>query len=247
MKFLALWLLLTAFVCAQDTIPRGTVLPAQLNSSLNSRKTPAGERITARVMQDVPLAGGKKIPAGAKLIGHVVRVQPASSVQPAEIAIRFESVKSGKRSIPVTTNLRAMASLMEVEDAQTPKTGPDRGTPWAWVTRNLVGGEVAYGYGGPVARGIDVMGEVVVDGVLARVAANPQAGCRGEADQDDRPQALWVFSSDACGLYGYPEMQIAHAGRTTPVGEIKLASPANFIIRRGSGILLRVNASATEK
>ena len=53
---------------AQISIPLGTVLPAQLNSSLNSRKTKPGERITARIMQDVPLPAGRKIRAGAEVV-----------------------------------------------------------------------------------------------------------------------------------------------------------------------------------
>lgn len=247
MKFPALCLLLGACAFAQDAIPIGTVLPAQLNSSLNSRKSHTGQSISARVMQDVPLPGGKRIRAGAKVLGHVVNVQAASDRQPAEIVVRFESVHSGTRSIPITANLRALASLVEVEGAQTPTTGPDRGTPWTWATRNLVGGEVAYGNGGPVARGEDVVGKAVIDGVLVPVSANPRAGCRGEINNNKRAQALWVFSSDACGLYGYADVRIAHAGRSIPVGEVKLTSPANFLIRSGSAILLRVNVSGVEE
>jgi hypothetical protein len=247
MKFLALCLLLiallviTSFVFAQDAIPSGTVLPVQLNSSLDSRKTESGKTITARLMQDVPLPKGTRIRAGAKIVGHVENVQPAASGQPAEITIQFVSLKSGKQLIPITTHLRAMASLLEVEGAQTPTTGPDRGTPGAWITRNLIGGEVAYGNGGPVARGIDIVGEAVMDGVLVPVAANPRAGCRGEISPNAQPQALWVFSSDACGAYGFPDVSIGHAGRTAPYGLIRLNSFRNFVVRSGAGVLLRVN------
>jgi hypothetical protein len=82
----------------------------------------------------------------------------------------------------------------------------------------------------------------VPDGVLVRVSSRPGTKCRGEFYGNDRPQALWVFSSDACGLYDFPNITLAHAGRTSPLGEITLQSnKGNVNILAGSGILLRVN------
>ena len=242
MRFVAAaFLLSTSLALGQTAIPAGTVLPVGLNSSLNSRKSASGKMVTARIMQDVPLAGGTKIHAGSKVVGRVLTVQPATKGQAAEIAFEFDHVRFAHSDVPIHANLRALASLMDVEGAQTPTTGPDRGTPSNWITRNLVGGEVAYGDGGPVARGTDIVGTALADGVLVPVSANVHAGCRGEISDNHRQQALWVFSSDACGIYGYPDVLIAHSGRTEPSGNIRLTSPKDFIIRSGSGMLLRVN------
>ncbi len=138
------------------------------------------------------------------------------------------------------TNLRALASMMDVEDAQVPPTGPDRGTPWVWETRNLIGGEEAYGEG-PVARGTDIVGQALASGVLIPAKSNATTGCRGEVAGNANAQALWVFSSDACGLYDLPKLTLGHAGRTDPVGLIKLLSDkGNVKVPAGSGLLLRV-------
>jgi len=226
---------------AQTSIPPGTVLPAQFNSSLSSQKNKPGDQVTARIMQDVPLSPGK-IHAGAKLIGQVLRVKTPRNGQAAEITLRFDIVDSGRHPIPILTNLRALASMMEVADAQIPPTGTDRGTPWAWATRNLIGGEVAYGEGGPVMHAGDVVGQSLFGGVLVPARASADRRCRGEVAGNNRPQAFWVFASDACGVYGMDDVQIAHAGQTPPVGEITLTSKTEKVeIRSGSGMLLRVN------
>jgi hypothetical protein len=220
------------------------VLPVELRSSLNSQKSKPGQTITARLMQDVPLSPGKKIRAGAKVLGQVVDVKPAQGGQPAAMTLRFDAVNFGHRSVPVTTSLRALASMLEVEDAQIPPTGPDRGTPWAWATRDLIGGEVAYGQGGPVARGTQIVGQALTEGVLAPVEASRSSGCRGEEAGNARPQALWVFSSDACGVYGFAGVTINHAGRRAPEGQITLISQKEKLdIKSGSGLLLRVNSA----
>ena len=238
--FLITLIVLSTRLFAQEKIPVGTILPVQLNSALRSNKARAGEQITARLMQDVPLPGGHKIHAGVKVIGHIVSARPAVNGMMSDLSLSFDTLAIGKRRIAMITNLRALASMMDVEDAQIPPTGPDRGTPWVWTTRNLIGGEVAYGEG-PVARGSDIVGQALASGVLVRVKPNAALGCRGEVVGSLQPQALWVFSSDACGLYDLPNLTLGHSGRTDPVGLIKLlCDKGNVKVRAGSGMLLRV-------
>ena len=246
MKALALSVLLfTAAAFAQQAIPVGTVLPVQLSSSLNTQKSKAGQAIRGRIMQDVPISAGNTIRAGATLEGHVLDVKPASNRAPAEITLEFDTLKSRHTSLPVATNLRAIASMMDVEDAEVPSTGPDRGTPWAWVTRNLIGGEVAYGEGGPVARGDQVVGQALYGGVLVPLRAQPGSHCRSDIAGNTQPQALWVFSSDACGVYGLEGVEVPHAGRTAPIGKITLTSKQGDLkISGGTGMLLRVISSS---
>ena len=245
LMFLAVPVLFACGVFAQSSIPPGTILPARLNSSLNPRKIHPGQRITARIMQDVPLPSGRKIPSGSKLAGQILSVE-THGPQSAKINFRFDQLHFSHHSVGISAHLRALASVMQVEDAQTPPTGPDRGTPWVWATRNLIGVEVAYGTG-PVARGTEIVGEGVIDGVLLPARANPDRGCRGEAAGNSAPQAFWVFSSDACGVYGLEDLQISHAGRTPPVGEVMLSSNTGRLnVRAGSGLLLRVNFVAEQ-
>jgi len=193
------------------------------------------------VMQDVPLSPGSKIHAGAKVIGHVVELKPANGASGARVSLRFDAIVVSKQRLPITTNLRALASMMAVEQAQLPETGPDRGTSENSWTTDQIGGEVVYG-GWEVANGLRPVGEPTAHGVLVHVSAKPGTKCRGEIQGIDRLQALWVFSSDACGAYDFEDLEIVHAGRSNPVGEITLASEHGDVnVRAGSGMLLRVN------
>jgi hypothetical protein len=241
---IAIFLLFAATSFAQGGIPGGTILPVKLNSSLNSKKSKAGQEITGRLAQDVPLASGLKIHAGAKLVGHIIAVTRASGGG-AELTFRFDKLDIGGRPVSLTANLRAIASMLEVHEAQVPTSGPDRGTPsTAWVT-DQIGDETDYHGGWSVTNGPDVVGKSLLSGgVLVRVSSRPWTKCRGEIDNNNQPQALWVFASDACGSYGFADLTIAHAGRTDPVGQIVLTSERGDIdVRGGSGLLLRVIGS----
>ena len=238
---LAVVLLVAAAAWAQTAVPRGTILPVALMSSINTRKVHAGQKIKAEIMQDVP-AAGHMIPRRTKVVGHVI-YGAATNNGGSSLSLKFDYLQLRSEVIAIVTDLRAIASFMAVYDAQLPLTGPDRGTSDnAWTTVQ-VGGDVVYRGGGPVTSDHQVVGMPVVGGgVLVHITARPGSPCRGPLD-GDQPQALWVFSSDACGIYGFNDLMIRHAGRTAPIGEIVLTSTRKDLkLPAGTGLLLRVEA-----
>jgi hypothetical protein len=228
------------------TIPSGTIFPVRLNATLSSAKCKPGQEITARIMQDVPLPKGAKIPEGSKVIGHIVDVAPATASSPARISLRFDKLLSSHQTVAITANLRAIAGFMQINEAQTPPVGPSESDVYRWLTTVQVGGDAVYGEGGVVTAAENanlVVGKAVNGGVLSQVRAKAGTKCRGAIDGNDAPQAFWVFSSDACGTYGFQHIYIAHAGRTDPRGVIVFISDTgNVKIPGGAGILLRINA-----
>jgi hypothetical protein len=230
----------TSVVRAKTVVPDGLVLPARLNSTLSSKNSKPGEVVTARIMQNVPLPDGGKIPAGATLEGRVISVDPASRENGGGITFRFDTLKVSQEKIPIAVHLRAIASFMDVNKAQLPTTTSDRGgSPDSWTTIQI-GGDVVYRGGGPVKNRAGNVGVPVEGGVMSRLSANSARGCR---DADERPMALWLFSSDACGTYDLPDLAVDHVAQPTETGEIRLrSSKGNVNVRSGAGLLLRVEA-----
>ncbi len=241
-----LWLLaailaLPAAVKAQDALPAGTILPISLDKSIDASKVHPGQQIQGEIMQNIP---GTPVRRGAKVLGHVVGAKSLASGQ-AKLEICFDTVKSHRQTIPIKTNLRALASYLEVEEAQIPEDMSSRGlTPETWTTQQI-GGDQVYRGGGPVAVGLTTVGEPTSYGALGDPRVLPGSSCRGVVAGATRPQAFWLFSTDACGIYGYPNLRIEHAGRTDPVGTIVFASDhGKLLLRIGSGILLRVQGNS---
>ena len=224
-------------------IPAGTILPVRLNRGFSSKNARAGQEITGRLMQDVPLPNAQKIPEGARLRGTVVAVSSARKSTTGRVSFRLDHIEVHRHSVAIVTGLRALASFMEVQYAQIPETTPGFGTPYSWATTDLIGGGVKYGVGGPVTdRGSEVVGTGTFSGVLVHVGAQPESGCRGgDAGSNHDLQALWVFSADSCGVYGMSGIRIAHAERTVPLGKIVISADSGDVnVRGGSGMLLRV-------
>ncbi len=246
-KVLVLSLLLQSAALVAQEIPAGTTVPAMLRTTLDSRKAEAGQKIEARVMQDIPLGSQVRIRAGSKLVGHVVEVTAASATSGSRIVISFDRLRMNGAGIPVTMSLRSLASMMEVFEAQLPTNAiDDYGTsPSDWITVQIGGDAVYRGAGIVMSPDARVVGKSTAAGaVTAKLTASREGGCRGAVSGDDREQALWLFSTSACGAYGFGDLKIAHAGRRDPIGQIILESERDVHLSGGSGLLLRLTTPA---
>jgi hypothetical protein len=212
-----------------------------LDNTLDSSRTKPGELISAKLRQDVPLPNGQKIKRNSKLSGHIVAVSPESSSAQAMVTVQFDHIAVDKNSVPITVSLRALASMEAIAQAKMP-VNPNSGygtSSWDW-NMLLIGGQAAFN-GQRTVKSQDgkVVGKVVEPGAILGVPmANPERGCSG-APPDSSEQAFWIFSTDACGVYGFKDLNIAE--NTGAKGQIVLQSPQKIVVRDGSGLLFQTN------
>lgn len=230
-----------AGIGAIPKIPVGTTLPISFEHALSSKGLTQGQRIEGRLMQDVPLPGGEKIASGAKLHGSILGVV-AGEKGGASISFRLDSLESKAGVTPIVVGLRAMASFRAVQAAEAPYEQGSSGTPADWATTLQVGGDRRYGSGGKVTnrRGRKVGKATTNGGVLARLEDAPGSPCAGWPDAAT-PQAVWIFSADACGLFDLKGVRVVHLGNKEPLGAITLGREEGEIqIMKSSAMLLRV-------
>jgi hypothetical protein len=225
-----------------SSLPAGTILPVRLEDTISVKEAQQGQLIEAKIMQDVPLPDRETIPAKSIMKGSIVSVERDNEGVGSKVTVKFNQLEASKETLTIATYLRAIASFRAVRSAQIPLTGSDGGTPDGWGDTVQIGGDVRFGDGGAVRNHAkQKVGKGVRGGVLVRVRANPALGCDGPVDGDDHPQALWVFSADACGVYDLKGTKIARTGKSAPAGEITLHFEKDDAkLEAGTGILLRI-------
>jgi hypothetical protein len=244
-----IWLkLASAFLCsvtmlaAQD-LPGGTALPVMVNSTLDAKKDKPGEKIEGKTAQEILLPSGAKIKSGSHVTGHVVRVvKPTGSG--SRIVVKFDQIENEGTITPLSVSLRALASMESVYNAKLP-TGAqsDYESSGEWTTKQ-VGGDVVNRGRGVVASSTGIVGRYSGTGVWGKLISGLDGTCPA-TDGENGEQLLWVFSTSACGVYGFSDVKLTRDGRTDPVGQIELQSGKDLLVRGGSGWLLVVNAAAT--
>jgi hypothetical protein len=209
---------------AAELIPAGTILPVTLNSTLRSDKRESGATITATVLQDVPLGAGKTLRRGSKVTGHVIEtVTPGKGSDESRVSFQFDGLRFENRTVPITANLKALASFMEVDAAQVPTSGGDGVSEADWSLVKIGGDQV-------------------------KINPDVSVECGGGNNANNSAQAFWLFSPDACGTYGLGDVQIGRSGRSAPLGEVTLTSNGKAVrVGRGSAMLLRVDGRGHEE
>jgi len=240
--FAILLLCLVAGCLSGQQIPAGTLLPAMLDDTFDSEKSQPGEAISAKLRQDVPLPGGRKIKRESKIVGHVVAVSPASDGNPFQITVRFEQIEVNKRPVNIDVGLRAYATMELVAQSRQPANADSGFGTSVWdLNLSQVGGQIAYTGQKIVKWNGQVVGRIPQPGaVLAVPMANPEYGCAGPG-ANTAEQAFWVFSTNACGIYGNNDLTLVSGVGGTSPGQIVFKSPKKITVRGGSGWLLQVN------
>ena len=240
-SFVAILLALIPLHGAQPVqpLPVGTLLPVMLGSSLDSNKSKPGEKISAKLKQDVPLPDGGTVKAGMEIVGHIVAVKRGAAGANAQVVFVFDHVRLDGQDRSITTSLRALASMMAVFQARQPmnSVAMDSSSTWDYNTRQ-VGGDVVYGRK-DVRSGDGVVAMTPEPGwVVGIPLGNPTEGC--PTPENKNLQAFWIFSTNACGVYGEEGMQISRQPADTKDGQITLTASKHVLVRGGSGLLLTV-------
>jgi hypothetical protein len=228
-----------------EAIPAGTIILLRLNSTLRSDKSASGDAITATIMQDVSLAAGGTLPAGSKVTGYVVEaITSGRGSDEPRISFQFDQIRLGSQTIPITANLRAVASKAATL-AATPRL---TSSEYADNQVQIGGDQISYGSDAPVMVGSQVVGKYTNQGVLAFVGQHLGTQCGGTIDANAHLQALWLSSVNACRQYGFGDLRILHSGRTEPLGEVTLTSNGEALkVGKGSAMLLRIDGSRNEE
>jgi hypothetical protein len=212
---------------ASQGLSPGTTLPIQFERSVDSSHVQAGDAVVAKTTQQVRLANGQVLPAGAHVTGHVVATKafifdktPYAKQQASTLTIRFDSVESKGETLPLQVYVRAMADPLAVWDAERPQaTDMD-----PLSTRTQIGGDQVIPSQSEVrSQDDDIVGYNRHGGVYAHLisaAGNGPVSC----DASDTEQSMGHFSASACGLYGYTDVRVLDAGKSGNTSTLTLSA-----------------------
>jgi hypothetical protein len=222
-------------------IPPGTIIPVRLDKPISIKDAKRGQAVEAKVAQMVPLSTGEKIALRATVKGSILSAETDPDGPGVKLTLKFDHLEDHKETMTISTYLRAIASPRAVQSAQMAHSGVDIGTPNGWADTVQIGGDVRFGDGGAVRnRAKQQVGKGVAGGVLVHVSANPAVGCEGPVGSD-YPQALWVFSADACGAYDLKGVKVAQTGKSAPAAGFTLHFERDDgKLEAGTAMLLRI-------
>lgn len=259
MSVAKLWLLAVlcpGFATAQSGSPvrssfaPQTTLPVVFTKTVDANHAKAGDAVFARTLQTVRLADRREVKAGAQVLGHVLTAQgfaydkaPYAKQKQAVLEVQFDSLTAGQGDVvPLHVSLRAMADSFASTAAYEPRPSDED----SLQSTVQVGGDVVTPSQSEVTNQHgDVVGYNKHGGVYAHLIASTSAAGVGQCDGSGTEQSMGTFSASACGLYGFPELNLTATSFGPAASSFTLVSSRRTPeVHRGSTALLEV-ASTT--
>lgn len=94
--------LLSAFKPAPVIVPEGTTLHLVVETSLSSATSKAGDRVVARLADDVSVGDKVALPEGTEVLGQVTAAVPSGRVKGlARLAFDFDRIRLKGKELPI--------------------------------------------------------------------------------------------------------------------------------------------------
>lgn len=221
---------------AAPTLAPGSVIGAELTKSVDAKKAKVGQPVTAKSLADLrDTSGNVVVSRGAKLLGHVTEVKPATKQEPqSTLGIIFDKVenKHGKQTqeIAMHAAIQALAKPQPSPMMQEEEPGPSGGP-----------GGASSGQAGTMGGSRPGMGTGNAGGPGPGAAPPRQGGDMGGAPMDGQQQqgGAPAINANSHGVIGIPNLTLSPQASPTE-GSILTSARGNVKLDGGTLLVLRV-------
>ena len=205
-------------------IAPGSVIPVQLQKTVDAKKAKTGDEVVATVTQDMKTnSGDVLVPKDTKILGHVTTAQAHSKEQKeSELAITFDHAVVKGNQMPLPMSIQAVIAPQPSNPAG---GGGDQGSTAP-----------------PSSNSTSPMAGRTPTGGTSQ-AAQPSNYPPGEGSSESQPQtnARPPITGNTQGVIGMPDVKLETTAQNTTQGSVMTSEKNNVRIEKGTMLLLRVN------
>jgi len=211
------------------TLPSGTAMKAELNSSVDSRKVKVGEKVEAHTTEAVKYGGKVIVPKGAKLEGHVTEATARSKGDSGStLAIQFDKAIA-KKGEEISLNVAILAIAAPQSDFSGGSPGPGS-DPMGGLGASAAGGS-PMGASRPQNPTPETPG---YPGEAAGAPLGSTIGANGSTQ----------LTASSRGVYGLKELKLMAASSSTGLKTVITSSGKNVRLASGTRLLLLAQTGA---
>jgi hypothetical protein len=133
-------LVLSMAVLAQISVRPGIILLLLSDSILSSKAESAGQAVTARLVQNIPLAEGSTSMPGNTIVGRTIELNATADAAGATTAYRFDEFTAYKKHSLIPISSRSVHSSKNAVTVQASQSRQDDCTPQETATTDPIVG-----------------------------------------------------------------------------------------------------------
>jgi hypothetical protein len=205
-------------------IAPGSVIPVQLTKTIDAKKAKVGDKVEAKVTQDMKAQNGQVVVTkDTKVIGKVTEAQPRDKQQKeSQLAIAFDQMVT-KESKDISVPMSIQAIIGQSNNSNAAASGTPESSPSASAPSGSGNTGARSGMGGGAAS--------------PPPAPSPeQTPTNGQTQASSQPQ----ITGNTQGVIGISGLQLSSAQSSTQ-GSMMTSDKNNVKLESGTMLLLRVN------
>ena len=229
-------------------LPAGTKINASLATSLDSKRSKAGDDVEVRTEEDIKKDGKVILKKGTHLVGHVAVAQARANGQmQSQLGIVFDyAVLKNGRQVPFNASIQALASA---QAAIANSTGADD----RMAAAGGMGAERGMARGGLVGGVASTANATAgaATGTVMNTASSASVNAGGSLDAATRSSgdaggltSTGRLASNSSGVFGLDGVSIDTAASTATQGSMIVSGTKNVHLDSGTQLLLRTNMQA---
>jgi hypothetical protein len=212
-----------------NRVAAGTLIPAELDKSIDAKKCKTGDPIVAKTTSDLLSNGQVVIPRGTKITGHVTAAKAHDKSDPSSsVAIAFDQIAI-KNKPPLAFQAEIQAMGRPQQNAAAAATGA-AGEPMAGGSGMSAPGAANPG-GGSMGRGTASQGGAGASGA-------PSEATVPQTDAPAQPSSGVALSASSTGVVGMEGISL-NAGSDPSQGTVISSANKNVKLDSGTQLILR--------
>ena len=226
-------------------LPAGTKINASLATSLDAKRSKAGDDVEVRTEEDIKQDGKVILKKGTHLVGHVALAQARANGQTqSQLGIVFDyAVLKNGRQIPFNASIQALASA---QSALAASTGADQ----QMATAGGMGAERGTARGGLVGGVTSTANATAgaTTGAVMNTASSTAINAGGSLDAATRSSgavggltSTGRLATNSSGVFGLDGVSLDTAASTATQGSMIVSATKNVHLDSGTHLLLRTN------
>jgi hypothetical protein len=103
---------------AADLVPNGTHFLVRLDDRLNSGKNRVNKKFGARTLESLQTTSGSILPAGARIHGHISRIEPGGLTGRARLWLTFDDINTRDGRMPLVAEVSSVPGNYAVRSGE---------------------------------------------------------------------------------------------------------------------------------
>jgi len=211
-----------------NRVAAGTVIPAELDKSIDAKKCKTGDSVSAKTTSDLLSNGQVVIPRGTKITGHVTAAKPHDKSDPSSsVAIAFDQIAiKNKPPLAFQAEIQAMGKPQQNVAAAAGASGE----PMAAGSGMSSPGAANHG-GGSMGRGTASQGGAGASGA-------PSEATVPQTDAPAQQSSGVALSASSTGVVGMEGISL-NAGSDPSQGTVISSANKNVKLDSGTQLILK--------